>query len=265
MNEFFLEKENHIIYKFNIKEDFSMDAFINKTFLFLSYISVYDEQIYFSVDFSHIVFNLKYEEIISIDSIINLINTEEYKIYNLIKKIYLSRKEFFESYLLEDDAKHALFLNNKRDLFQQYKLMIDNFLKGKNSFSIKSLFECGLYVYCNIEDSSCYCQLVNILECLHNKIKNELFKDIYDKLQNEIDENHEIIAYRGSKIENINGFSYTLSYDKAKFFANRWNKRGGIITKYKIKIKDIIAYTNMRKEKEIITKNARLIDKILLN
>ncbi|HFL3653858.1 TPA: hypothetical protein ACG3P3_001582 [Clostridioides difficile] len=264
MNEF-LEEEDYLIYKFNTEEDFSMDVFINKTFLFLSYISVYDEQIYFSIDFSSIMFKLEYKENISIDSIINLINTEKNKMYDLIKELYLLKKESFKRYLLEDDAIHTLFLNNNRDLFQQYRLMIDNFLKGENSFSIESLFECGLYVYCSIEDSNCYYPLVNILEDLHHKAKNKLSKEIYDKLQNEIDENHEITAYRGSKVENINGFSYTLSYDQAKFFANRWHKKGGIITKYKIKVKDIIAYTNRRKEKEIITKNARFIDKILLN
>ncbi|EQF29679.1 hypothetical protein QEW_4626 [Clostridioides difficile CD160] len=262
MNEFFLEKEDTIIYKFYINDDFSADIIIDKTFLFLSYISVYDTQIYFSIDFSYIMFKLGHKEVTSID---NIIYTKKNEICNLVIELYLSKKESFKESLLEDDATHALFLNNKRDLFQQYKLMIDNFLESENCFSIKSLFECGLYVYCSIEDSNCYYQLVNILEDLFLQRKDEFTKEIYYKLQDEIDENYEITAYRGSKAKNINGFSYTLSYDQAKFFATRWDKNGGIIAKYKIKIKDIIAYTNIRKEKEVITKNARLIDKIILN
>lgn len=60
-----------------------------------------------------------------------------------------------------------------------------------------------------------------------------------------------ITIHRGYK-ENKNGFSYSLSEEKAQWFANRWKKEGVVITRT-IKKEDAFAYMGGRKESEIIT------------
>lgn len=60
------------------------------------------------------------------------------------------------------------------------------------------------------------------------------------------------MVYRGYQDEDFkDGMSYTLSLDIAKFFANRFNNRGKI-KEIIVNKKDVYAYTNDRKEQEII-------------
>lgn len=61
-----------------------------------------------------------------------------------------------------------------------------------------------------------------------------------------------VTAYRGCTKENENGLSYSLSEEKAKWFANRFNK-GGHVIKRVIRKSDIFAYLRGRNEDEIIT------------
>lgn len=61
-----------------------------------------------------------------------------------------------------------------------------------------------------------------------------------------------VIAYRGYLPgKNINGISYTISKEKAEWFANRWNKKGKVLT-MRVPRKKVFAYLNGRNEQEII-------------
>lgn len=62
----------------------------------------------------------------------------------------------------------------------------------------------------------------------------------------------EFTVYRGIGSEsNKKGISYTLSLEKAEWFANRFQKKGYVLTGT-AKKKDVIAYFNRREEQEIL-------------
>ena len=62
----------------------------------------------------------------------------------------------------------------------------------------------------------------------------------------------EITVYRGvGKNRNPKGLSWTDDYNKAVWFANRWNNKGYIL-KGKIKKENVLAYFNTRDEKELV-------------
>lgn len=65
----------------------------------------------------------------------------------------------------------------------------------------------------------------------------------------------EIEVYRGVAVgRNPKGLSYTTNYEKALWFANRFNleDKKGYIIKRKIKKEDILAYFNTRSEDEVV-------------
>jgi len=72
-------------------------------------------------------------------------------------------------------------------------------------------------------------------------------KNIYDKLENEI------TIYRGFYSDKYyNALSWTLDFEKAKFFATRFKNTNGCIYQANIKKDDIYAYFDCRNEKELI-------------
>ena len=66
----------------------------------------------------------------------------------------------------------------------------------------------------------------------------------------------EVTIYRGYDLNNSKGWSWTLSEEKAEWFANRWRKaypeRKRRVATGKVRKKDIIAYFDGRNEKEIV-------------
>ena len=71
----------------------------------------------------------------------------------------------------------------------------------------------------------------------------------------------EITVYRGTGkgARHLLGLSWTLDYDKAKWFATRWNKKG-VVYKGKIRKKDVLAYFSRRSESEVVIDVGKLID-----
>lgn len=71
----------------------------------------------------------------------------------------------------------------------------------------------------------------------------------------------EITVYRGTGkgARHLLGLSWTLDYNKAKWFATRWNKKG-VIYKGKIRKKDVLAYFSRRSESEVVIDVGKLID-----
>ena len=60
-----------------------------------------------------------------------------------------------------------------------------------------------------------------------------------------------LTIYRGHQYINKDGFSWTLNFKKALWFASRFNKAGTVDKKVVLK-KDILAYLSKRNEEEII-------------
>ena len=77
--------------------------------------------------------------------------------------------------------------------------------------------------------------------------------EIFNKLDNEL------TIYRGFySNEYYDALSWTLDYDKAHFFARRFNNTKGSIFQANIKKDDIYAYFECRNEKEIIVDYTKL-------
>lgn len=81
--------------------------------------------------------------------------------------------------------------------------------------------------------------------------KNQFFMDDEERLTyNALSD--VVTCHRGyTPGKNMNGISYTLSYEKAQWFANRFSKNGKVITLKVPKIK-IFAYLSGRNEQEVI-------------
>ena len=83
----------------------------------------------------------------------------------------------------------------------------------------------------------------------------------YNKLGNEI------IIYRGVtpfNEQNVKALSWTLDYDKANWFAQRYGQDGSVY-QAKINKNDIFAYFNGRKEQEIIVNPKHLKNITVVN
>lgn len=61
----------------------------------------------------------------------------------------------------------------------------------------------------------------------------------------------EFIIYRGHQKQNKKGISFSLSEEKAEWFANRYKKKGKVRS-VKVKKEDCFAYLNSRNEQEIL-------------
>lgn len=71
----------------------------------------------------------------------------------------------------------------------------------------------------------------------------------------------EFQVYRGiGSKSNKKGISYTLSLEKAEWFANRFQKRGGYVLTGTAKKKDVLAYFNGRQEQEILIEPKNIAD-----
>ena len=93
-----------------------------------------------------------------------------------------------------------------------------------------------------------------------NLIMDNNEKNIYNNLDNEV------TIYRGFfSNKYYKALSWTLDFEKAKFFATRFNNTNGCIYQANIKKDDILAYFDCRNEKEIIADFDKLYNLKQLN
>lgn len=88
---------------------------------------------------------------------------------------------------------------------------------------------------------------------LMNKEELEVFNNLDD----------EVTIYRGVtsyNADNVKALSWTLDYDKAEWFANRFNEENGTVYEAQIERSHILAYFDRRNEFEIIVDPEYLID-----
>lgn len=103
-------------------------------------------------------------------------------------------------------------------------------------------------------------------------LKETMRKEIYDKIKEYENNDGYFTVYRGEYIEAEYGtsvklnraISFTFDYDRARFFACRWNPKIANIYTAKVSFNDIIFYTDERNEKEVIIrpeiKGGKLLD-----
>lgn len=81
------------------------------------------------------------------------------------------------------------------------------------------------------------------------KVMSKKDKKVFDNLPGKV------MIYRGCNKENENGMSWTLSKEKANWFAKRIRKDGKVLSKEVCK-EDILFYTNGRSEQEVVLRSS---------
>lgn len=173
--------------------------------------------------------------------------------------IYISSLEYNSSYYEEDEEQTRIERINKADRFSQCLSAIN---KG-NRFDYLN----WLHKDCLITDQECADAVYSIWTMQENfyhcgMSKEKLIKMIkiaekYPLLQSDIDDLSDedtVTIYRGVKVNNYRGLSWTIDKNVAEWFARRFGHNGdkcyifiGIINK-----KDILALFNSRNEKEVV-------------
>lgn len=161
-------------------------------------------------------------------------------------------KDTYYKGVKQDEPSYATMFCDKRDRAKQFYHMMHN-----DHFSDKAMYEFAKDTYASIECDYGYDLLFKGMKYYYSQdisIKDEISKALEGHLKGSI-----LVVYRGINEKNrVDGLSYTLDLEIAKFFANRWGEEG-YINKYEVNIDDVLAFID-NGEKEIITNNAILLE-----
>lgn len=159
-----------------------------------------------------------------------------------INRQYEQKLNALKTYKENKNWEQYIFMYEKPYRIQMFNLI-------KKQLSDKDYWKILGEIWINSENiwqnkniwKTCFSSKRKNKQCL--MIESEL--DDFNKLDNEIN------IYRGCQNKNKDGFSWTLDYNKAKWFSNRFEKFGNILSGQCNK-KDIIAYFSRRNEEEIV-------------
>lgn len=138
----------------------------------------------------------------------------------------------------------------KRDVVPVLEKMID-----EGTYSNKYLYDFICEHWSSIEDGYDLETLFEHLDFFrfNYKCRKEITKQLKKQLKKQIDTDGYVTVYRGfNKYSREDGNSFTLSKDVAIYFSNRWGKNEGYVNKYKVHIKNVVAFITDRNEAEII-------------
>lgn len=177
------------------------------------------------------------------------IKVEIYELYSR-KSVSVSKwKSAFDSYgyYLETGSKNV------------YKFYTELYMENKIPPAVQFPLFMHIYVHHPVEKGFDK-YLLAAYDNYPEKKKDKLRKDIYDELGDCKDENGYLTVYRGeyidvefgSSIEVGQAISFTLNYEKARFFACRWSPQKANVYTAKVAFEDIIYYTDDRNESEVI-------------
>lgn len=210
---------------------------------FISFVEYDDGEITFSKQLNDILFYY------------NIEMTGEFPAEKIVDAMLDYAKKFKEMYNIgveNDDPEIATMFCDKRDKTKQFYNMMIN-----EHFSEKAMYEFAKSSYSSIECDYGYDLLFKYMKRYITRdinIKKEIKTALKSHLKGSILE-----VYRGINSRNrVNGLSFTLDIEVAKYFANRWSN-GGYVNKYKVNINDVIAFID-NGEQEIITDKAILIE-----
>lgn len=173
--------------------------------------------------------------------------------------IYISSLEYNSSYYEEDEKQTRIERINKADRFSQCLSAINkgnrfDYLNWLHKEGLITDQECANAVY------SIWTMQENFYRCGISKEKLIKMMKMAEKsplLQSDIDDLSDedtVTIYRGVKVNNYRGLSWTIDKNIAEWFASRFGHNGdkrymftGIINK-----KDILALFSSRNEKEVV-------------
>ena len=173
--------------------------------------------------------------------------------------IYISSLEYNSSYYEEDEKQTRIERINKADRFSQCLSAINkgnrfDYLNWLHKEGLITDQECANAVY------SIWTMQENFYRCGMSKEKLIKMMKMAEKsplLQSDIDDlsdNNTVTIYRGVKVNNYRGLSWTIDKSVAEWFARRFRHNGdscylftGTINK-----KDILALFSSRNEKEVV-------------
>lgn len=173
--------------------------------------------------------------------------------------IYISSLEYDGSYYQKDEKQTRLERINKADTFSQCLCAINkgnrfDYLNWLHKGNLITDQECADAVY------SIWTMQERFYRCGMSKEKLIRMMKLAEKsplLQSDIDDlsdNNTVTIYRGVKVKNYRGLSWTIDKSVAEWFARRFGHNGdkcyvfiGTINK-----KDILALFSSRNEKEVV-------------
>ena len=191
-----------------------------------------------------------------------------------------------------DDFVHLNIVENKESFNKWAEMMSRHIDEAKNVYHIyyllndsyRLLFLVDVAQYLSQEDYSVIladawvgCEYANmdanvskkeILEHFKKADKEKLMSESELEIYDGLDES--VVVYRGVSSKNksnVKALSWTLNFEKAKWFAERWGKRGTIYSAV-IDKKDILAYFDSKSEDEVVVdfnglQDIRVVDKPL--
>ena len=180
-----------------------------------------------------------------------------------------AKKSIDTSLWVDAFVSHSVAVGSKS--LDTYKLYVSMFKKGEIPESVQ--LPLLLYIYTSDRvNAAAYKYIMAAYKKYPLQQKNEMRIQIVNELKDYTDTDGYITVYRGEFIDaacgssiNINrAVSFTLDYERARFFACRWSPQKAVIYKARVALEDIIYYTDEREEKEVIIrpieKGGKLID-----
>lgn len=173
--------------------------------------------------------------------------------------IYISSLEYDGAYYQEDEKQTRLERINKADTFSQCLCAINkgnrfDYLNWLHKGNLITDQECADKVY------SIWTMQENFYRCGMSKEKLIKMMKLAEKsplLQSNIDDlsdNNTVTIYRGVKVNNYRGLSWTIDKSVAEWFARRFRHNGDKCYVFvgSINKKDILALFSSRNEKEVV-------------
>ena len=153
-----------------------------------------------------------------------------------------ARKKVLERHLQEKDWESYVFTHERPYRIEMLALIVD--LMSDQDFG--KLFPLVLM------DSENHWQLHKVIKKLLARkgdwkqyLMTDEEKKVFESLPSLV------TLYRGCKIFNIKGFSWTINIEKAKWYSRRCTSAGGLVMKGVCNKSDLLAYWNRRGEDEI--------------
>lgn len=173
--------------------------------------------------------------------------------------IYISSLEYDSFYYEEDENQRRLERINKADRFSQCLSAINkgnrfDYLNWLHKEDLITDQECADAVYSiwTMQERFYHCGMCKekLIKMMKLAEKSPLHQTDIDKLS----DNNKVTIYRGVKVNNYRGLSWTVDKSVAEWFARRFGHNGdkcyvftGTINK-----KDILALFSNRNEKEVV-------------
>lgn len=161
--------------------------------------------------------------------------------------------------IFEDDDKYRKLLAFTEDSITRAKTAIKIFMFIRPQYRLTLFkYSCEYMSESDFEDILCYSWQSSEFPSRDVNVTKQEYIEWFKKLNYKSAFPEIVTIYRGVRECGKMGISWTLSEDKAVWFAQRYNKDKGIVYQAKIKNKDILYYIDSS-EQEVIVDPKKLI------